>query len=119
MRIFDERNARDQQAAAQKPALPPIPAPVRVAEAPVFDSVVGKPAPVPQQVQRRARPRALVVAITDPGGERAAFEAVAMVVLRREPDLVATALRALWRSRKEPRSGSGSSTGTPGVAPKD
>lgn len=161
MRIFDERNARDQQAAAAapKPPLPAIPAPPRAAEPP--DSVIGKPGPVQHRVQllgvavgpgralaarllppqhavvivnlrdagtappgeppptvvidtatagigadaiaqvRRARPRALVVAIADPGGERAAFEAGAMVVLRREPELVATALRALWRSRKD------------------
>ncbi|HUQ02048.1 MAG TPA: DUF4388 domain-containing protein [Kofleriaceae bacterium] len=50
---------------------------------------------------RRARPRALVVAITDGGDERAAFEAGALVVLRREPELVAAALRALWRGRHD------------------
>jgi hypothetical protein len=50
---------------------------------------------------RRARPRALVVAITDGGNERAAFEAGALVVLKREPELVAAALRALWRGRHD------------------
>jgi hypothetical protein len=67
----------------------------------VIDLAAGALGPGAIAQVRRARPRALVVAIADTGQERAAFEAGALVVLRREPELVAAALRALWRGRHD------------------